>query len=75
MSTDPLRDYAHTAEARVNRVAKAETLADHITDLGHVPDLVERIALRRAAGYRSASDETWAMAIEIWRERQEAGNS
>lgn len=63
-------DYAHTADARVRRVAKATVLADQIEDLGHLPDVTERVALRKRAGYKSASDETWAMAIEIWRERQ-----
>lgn len=70
--TDPTIDYAHTAAARVNRVDKAYALADQIEDLGHVPDVVERVALRRRAGYKSASDETWSMAIDIYRERQEA---
>lgn len=72
MSHDPLHDYAHDATARANRVAKATALADQIEDLGHVPDVVERVALRRRAGYKSASEETWVMAIDIWRERQEA---
>lgn len=70
--TDPTVDYAHTADARANRVAKATALADQIEDLGHVPDVVERVALRRRAGYKSASNETWVMAIDIYRERLEA---
>lgn len=65
---DPLRDYAHTATARANRVAKATTLAGYIEDLGHLPDAAERDELRKLAGVRSVSDETWAVAIDIWRE-------
>lgn len=72
MASDPLHDYAHDANARANRVAKATTLAGYIEDLGHVPDAVERNELRRRAGIRSVSDETWAVAIEIWRDWQEA---
>lgn len=71
--SDPLHDYAHDATARSNRAAKAMALADQIDELGHLPDVTERIALRRRAGYKSASDETWTMAIDIWRERQAGG--
>lgn len=68
---DPLHDYAHDATARANRVAKATTLAGYIEDLGHVPDADERRELRKLAGVRSVSDETWAVAIDIWRDRAE----
>lgn len=69
--TDPTIDYAHTATARANRVAKATTLAGYIEDLGHIPDAAERNELRKLAGVRSVSDETWAVAIDIYRERTE----
>lgn len=64
-------DYAHTAAARVNRVVKAEHLADAIVDLGHLPDVDERRGIVRQLGLRGASDETWALAVEIYRERHE----
>lgn len=62
-------DFAHTSSARANRVAKAYRLADAIADLGRVPDEQERRSLLKAAGVRSASDETWSIAIDIYRER------
>lgn len=70
MTADPTWDYAHTAEARVRRVEKAYRLADAIDDFGRIPDAVERRQLLRNAGIPRASDETWAMAIEIHRERR-----
>lgn len=72
MASDPTIDYAHTATARANRVAKATTLAGYIEDLGHIPDAAERDQLRKLAGVRSVSEETWAVAIDIYRDRQEA---
>lgn len=62
-------DYQHDRRARVNRAVKAYRLADALEDLGHIPDVAERRQVRRAAGVRSASDETWAMAVEIYIER------
>jgi hypothetical protein len=73
--SDPTIDYAHTADARVRRVAKAYKLADQIDDLGHVPDVCERVALRKRADIKSASDETWSMAIDIWRDRRQPGDN
>lgn len=62
-------DYRHNGRARANRAAKAYRLADAIEDLGHVPDVDERRTLLKAAGVPRASDETWSMAIDIYRER------
>lgn len=62
-------DYAHTAAARANRATKAYRLADAVDDLGHLPDAAERRAICRQLRVRQASDETWAMAIEIHLER------
>lgn len=62
-------DYTHNGRARANRAVKAYRLADALEDLGHIPDEEERRQVRLAAGVRSASDETWAMAVEIYIER------
>lgn len=62
-------DYAHNATARANRVAKATRLADAIEDFGRIPNAEQRRELLRVAGVRSASDETWSMAVEIYIER------
>jgi hypothetical protein len=67
--TDPLRDYAHDAAARANRAAKATRLADVLEDFGRLPNEEERKRLLKTAGVTSASDETWAMACEIYMER------
>jgi hypothetical protein len=62
-------DYRHNARARVNRAAKAYRLADELEELGRIPTAEERSAVLRELGIRSASDETWAMAVEIFMER------
>jgi hypothetical protein len=67
--TFPDVDYAHTAAARANRVVKAYRLAEALEEFGRIPDEAERRALLRAAGVRSASSETWSMAVEIYMER------
>lgn len=67
-------DYAHTAHARENRARKAAALAAAAAGLGlqvyevklvggTVADRKRRAAVARAAGYSSASDETWAAAL------------
>lgn len=62
-------DHAHTAEARVRRAEKAYRLADALEDLGHLPSVEERRMVKRWAGVRAASPETWVMALEIYLER------
>lgn len=71
--TDPTRDYAHDASARVNRVDKASRIAEVLGDDRKLPDPLDDTAKRqieRQAGVRRASDETWAMAVEIFWERR-----
>lgn len=63
------RDYAHDARARANRAAKAYRLADALEDLGHIPAVDERRTILHQLSIPRASDETWAMAVEIYMER------
>lgn len=62
-------DYAHNAAARVNRLIKAERLAEELEYLGHLPNEAERTLIRRRLQMGKVSDETWAMAVEIYIER------
>lgn len=66
-------DFAHTGLAQANRMGKAEGLARFMAAVRLLRPPApgkERRDLERAAGVNRASDETWALAIELWREGQ-----
>lgn len=66
-------DFAHTANAQTNRRGKAELLAGFMTStrIQRPPKTErERRDLERAAGVNRASDETWAIAIQLWTDRE-----
>jgi hypothetical protein len=70
---DPTRDYAHDARARVSRVDKASRIAEVLVDGRKLPDPLDDTVKRqieRQAAVRRASDETWAMAVEMFWERK-----
>lgn len=61
-------DYAHSARAQQARLIKADKLATLLAEAaGPWPSTdEERRGAERAAGVRTSSDETWALARELF---------
>lgn len=68
-------DFSHTPEAIKRRKLKASKLADFMIDhrFLRAPEPDERRSVELSAGVNpGSSDETWALAIELWQVRVQA---